>query len=307
MLAVIGLLYSFGAILNQRRAMQTAADAASLGGTWQVMTELASDNRSDGNVWATINRFALTNGAATGNVSAVYVDATGTQLGTVGGGGQFAISARGVRVSVTVDVATILPGFVKLPDVLVQDSATAVGRPTTPPAAAPLVIPVAMAASAYAAHATYDLFAHPLSGGQAPTLNLASAGAPTFGSTSTNEQYWSDGQHSGTWQLSQPGTVSLADAAYYDSIAAGLRDSVRRQALPLDSNGKAYGLFTAPVYDSATSSSVHIVGFVVLKIVSSSITSTSAPGTLVPYPTAAFGTALVPSPDLGACLVGISG
>jgi hypothetical protein len=307
MLAVVGLLYSFGAILSQRRAMQTAADAASLGGTWQVMSELASDNRSDANVLATIDRYAVTNGALVSNVAAVYVDAGGTQLGSVGSGGQFAVGARGVRVSVTVDVQTILPGFVTLPDVLVRDSASAVGRPTTPPGSAPLVIPVALAASAYSPHATYDLFAHPLSGGQAPTLNLASAGAPTFGSTSTNEQYWSDGQHLGTWQLSQPSTVTLADAAYYDSVAAGLMDNVRRQALPVDSNGKAYGLFTAPVYDTATTSSVHIVGFVVLKIVESSITSTSAPGTFVPYPAAAFGTAQVPSPDLGACLVSISG
>jgi len=307
MLAVIGLLYSFGVVLSQRRAMQTAADAASLGGTWQVMAELASDNRSDANVLATTNRYAVGNGATVANVAAVYVDTSGTQLGAVGSGGQFPAGARGVRVSVNVDVSTILPGFVKLPDVLVRDTASAMARPTTPPASAPLVIPVALAASAYSAHATYDLFAHPLSGGQAPTLNLASAGAPTFGATSTNEQYWSDGQHSGSWQLSQPSTVNLADAAYYDSIAAGLRDSVSRQALPLDSNGKAYGLFTAPVYDTATAGSVHIIGFVVLKILGSSITATSAPGTFVPYAAAAFGTAVVPSPDLGASLVGISG
>jgi hypothetical protein len=145
-----------------------------------------------------------------------------------------------------------------------------------------------------------DLF-----GGTTRTLDLSSAGAPTFGgSASMNEQYWSDGQHTGSWQLSS-GTVSLADATYHDSIAAGLRDNVRRQALPPDSNGNAYGIVTAPVYDSATSTSVHIAGFVQLKIVGSTITSTRAPVLFVPYAVGAFGTPQVPTPDLGASLVGI--
>ena len=69
MLAMIGLMYSFGAILSQRRALQSAADAASLGGTWQVLSELSSDNCSDANVMATVLRYATSNGAAAGGVA----------------------------------------------------------------------------------------------------------------------------------------------------------------------------------------------------------------------------------------------
>jgi hypothetical protein len=306
MLAVVGLLYSFGVILSQRRAIQTAADAASLGGTWQVLAELASDNRSDANVLGSILRYAATNGATAANVSAVYVDASGSQLVGVGSGGQFPVGTRGVRVSVSGDVPTILPGLVSTLDVLVRDTATSTARPTLPSGSAPQVIPVALSTSAYAAHATYDLFAHPLPSGQAPTLNLGLSGAPNFGAMSTNEQYWSDGEHTASFVLNQ-GTATLADAAYYDSIAAGLRDNVRRQALPLDSDGKAYALLIAPVYDPATvtATTVRIVGFVQLKIVGSGISSTSAPAMFVPYAAAAFGTPQVPAPDLGAVLVGI--
>jgi Flp pilus assembly protein TadG len=299
MLAMIGLMYSFGAILSQRRALQSAADAASLGGTWQVLSELSSDNCSDANVMATVLRYATSNGAAAGGVSAFYVDGSGTQVTAVGAGGKFRVDVRGVRVSVTGDVPTILPGFVKVFHVLVQDTATAAAQPTTPPGSAPLVIPIALSASAYAPHATFDLLS-----GRAQTLDLSSAGAPTFGSSaSTNEQFWSDGQHSGSWQLSL-GTVKLANAAYYDSIAAGLRDNVRRQGL-VDQSGNAYALVTAPVFSSATSSTVTISGFVQLKIFGSSITSTSAPALFVPYASAAFGTPQVPTLDLGATLVGI--
>ncbi len=305
MLAIIGLLYSFGLILDQRRVMQTAADAASLGGTWQVMAELASDNRADANVLATVNRYATSNGASASRVSAVYVDASGNPLGTqVGSGGQFPATARGVRANVDGQIPTILPGFVGIFQVLVQDTATAAAQPTASPSSAPLVIPVAVSASAYSAHATYDLFAHPLSGGAAPTLDLTSAGAPTFGPPSTNEQYWSDGQHGSTWLLGQPAAVNLAGAAYYDSVAAGLQDNVRRQGL-VDANGRAYALVTIPIYDTATSSAVHIIGFAQMKIVGSTLTSTSAPGTFVPYAAGAFGTPQVPSPDLGAALVGL--
>ena len=49
-------------------------------------------------------------------------------------------------------------------------------------------------------------------GGYAPTLDLTASGAPSFGGIATNVQYWSDGQHSGTWQLSQPSTATLAPA-----------------------------------------------------------------------------------------------
>jgi hypothetical protein len=316
MLAVIGLLYSFGLILSQRRALQTAADAASLSGAWQVLLELASDNRSDSAVLSSIVQFATSNGVpsdgTTANatyLSATYVDVSGASLSNVGGGGTFAWNARGIHVTVKRQVPTMLPGFVKVQQVLVQDSASAMAKPTVPPASATLVIPIAALAAdaqaAYAGHTTYDLFAHRLPGGQPPTLNLAASGAPTFGPLATNIQYWSDGQHTGTWQLAQPTNVNLAGAPYYDSLASGLRDNIRRQAL-VDASGAAYGLVTIPVYDTATSSAVHIVGFAQLKLRSSDVNSTTAQGIFVPFPAAAWGTPLAPSPDLGAAVVVIS-
>jgi len=314
-LIMVGLLYSFGLVLAQRRALQTAADASSLSGTWQVLLELASDNRSDGAVVSAIVQFATANGVPSDGtaldvsyVAASYIDSSGAALTPVGGGGTFPVAARGVRVTVKNQVPTVLPGLLNVWQVLVQDSASAVAKPTSPPVAAAAVLPVAALASdvrdAYSAHTTYDLFTHPLSGGQAPTLDLFASGAPTFGSPAANMQDWSDGQHTASWQLSQPGNVNLADAAYYDSIAAGLRDNVRRQGL-VDASGAAYALVTLPVYDSSTSTSVHVVSFAQFKLRNSDISATSARGTFAPYAAAAWGTPVAPSIDLGAALVAL--
>jgi hypothetical protein len=160
--------------------------------------------------------------------------------------------------------------------------------------------------SAYSTHATYDLFTHPLSSGSAPTLDLGAGPnpAPTFGSPAANMQNWSDGQHTASWQLSQPNDVTLAGAAYYDSIAAGLRDNVRRQGL-VDASGAAYALVTLPVYDSSTSTRVHVVSFAQIKLRNADISPTSAKGTFVPYAAAAWGTPVAPSIDLGAALVAL--
>jgi Putative Flp pilus-assembly TadE/G-like len=302
MLAVVGLLYSFGLILAQRRSLQTAADAASLSGAWCIVRELASDNRSDSNVLGAIVQLATTNGADQSNVSAVYVDASGAQLAVVGSGGTFPVAARGVHVGVKSQVPTVLPGFLGVWQVLVQGSATAVAAPTAAPASASLVLPIAASASAYVPHGTYDLFGQALPGGQPPTLNLTTAAAPSFGPPATNEQYWSDGQHSGSWLLTAPRSVTLADAAYFDAIATGLHDNVRRQGL-VDASGAAYALVTVPMYDTATSSNVHIVGFAQLKLRGADITPTSARGTFVLYPASAFGVPVAPSPDLGAVVV----
>src|SRR5205807_7333161 len=117
------------------------------------------------------------------------------------------------------------------------------------------------------ARTAYDLFSIPLSGGRAPATDLGAGanGAPTFGSPAASMQDWSDGQHTASWQLHQPRDVNLADAAYYDSIAAGLRDNVRRQGL-VDSSGAAYALVTLPVYDTSTSTRVHVVSFAQVKL-----------------------------------------
>jgi hypothetical protein len=315
-LTMVGLLYSFGLILAQRRALQTAADASSLSGAWQVLSELASDNRSDGAVVAAIVQFASANGVpADGTacdatyISAVYLDSSGASLTPVCAGGAFPVAARGVLVTVKNQIPTILPGFLNLSQLLVRDSASAVAKPTTPPAAANAVIPVAALASdvsaAYSTHATYNLFTHPLPSGQAPTLDLAASGAPSFGPPATNMQDWSDGQHTASWQLSQPGNVNLASAAYYDSIANGLKDNVRRQGL-VDASGAAYALVTLPVYDSSTATSVHILSFAQFKVRSADISSTDARGMFVPYAAAAWGTPMVPSIDLGAAVVALA-
>ena len=308
MLAVIGLLYTFGIVLDQRRSLQGAADSASLAGTWQVLTELQSDNRCDANVLAAITKYASANGVAANGITAAYVDAGGNTLATVGSLGtcpsaQFLPTARGVAVTVTGTVSTILPGFVGALSETLRDSATAIAQPSQPPATAP-VIPIAVSASAFSAHATYDLFAHPPSGLQWSTLDLSSAGGPTFSTQATEAQYWSDGQHLGSWQLSQPATVNLLNAPYYDSVAAGLSDNVRRQALS-DSSNRPYALVTVPMYDtvSTTPAAVHVVGFAQLKILGSQISATSAIGTFVPYPAKAFAVPSVPSPDVGATLV----
>ncbi len=301
MLAIVGLLYSFGVILAQRRSEQAAADAASLAGAWQVLAELASDARSDANVQNKVFTYALTNGIPQSGVAAMYVDASGNPVSTVGSGGQFGVTVRGVRVTISGNVPTVLPGFVGAAQVLVQDSSTAIARPTASATSAP-VIPVAVSASAYSPHASYDLFKNPPSGSQWPSLDLSSAGAPTFNDPSINEQYWSDGEHLGSWQLPQPRNVTLAGAAYYNSIAAGLQDNVRRQ-------GNGYALVYVPVYDTTSSSppGVHVVGFALMKLTGSSISPTSASGVFVPYAAAAFGTPQTPAPDVGATLVGIAG
>lgn len=299
MLAVIGLVYSFGVVLAQRRAQQGAADAASLAGTWQVLSELASDNRSDANVLGAVQTYALANAVAAANLSAIYVDSGGNQDGTVGAGGQFATTVRGVRVTVSGNVPAILPGLVQVVQVLVQGSATAAALPTVSPISAP-VIPIAVSASSFSVGATYDLFKNPPpgSGVDWATLDLSSAGAPTFGATSVNAQYWSDGEHLGNWQLKQPASVNLADTADYDSVAAGLLDNVRRQ-------GSGYAVLMVPIYDTTNSNppSVHVVGFAEVKLTGSAITATSAPGLFVPYPAGAYGTPQTPSPDVGATFV----
>jgi Flp pilus assembly protein TadG len=301
MLAVIGLLYSFGVILSQRRALQTAADAAALSGSWQVVRELNADTRSSATVYSVIQQYAIANGATASGVSAVFVDASGASLGSVANSGTFAQTARGVGVTVSGQVSTVLPSFVNVASVLVRDTATSVARPTTPPSSAGPVIPVAVRASdlatAYAGYSTFELL-----GGNSRSLNLAASGAPNCGTCTTaiNMQYWSDGQHEGSWLLNQ-GNVTLADATYFDSIATGLSDNLRRQ-------GGTYAVIVVPVYDTSTATTAHISGFAQINIKAGGIntSSPSARGVWVPYTTAAYGTVSAPSLDIGAALIGLT-
>jgi Flp pilus assembly protein TadG len=298
-LAVIGLLYSFGLVLAQRRALQSAADAASLSGTWQVLRELSADTRSSATVYAAIQTYAIANGAPSTGTSAAYVDVSGAQLGAVGSSGTFPQAARGVNVTVAGQVSTVLPGFLNVWQILVRNNATSIARPTTSPTAAAPVIPVAVRASdvaaAYGGYSAFELL-----GANSRSLNLAASGAPTCGTAAANMQCWSDGQHEGSWQL-RTGDATPADATYYDVIAAGLQDNLRRQ-------GGAYAVVIVPVYDSATATSVHISGFAQINLKSGSISQSppSARGVFVPYPFAAYGTVATPSSDLGASLIGLA-
>lgn len=311
-------MYSFGLVLAQRRALQAAADAASLSGSWTVLSELSTDDRRDAQVLGSVVQFATSNGVPSDGtasdatyVSAVYVDATGAPLSpsvNVGSGGMFPTAARGVRVTVSNQIPTILPGFLKVWQILVQASGGSTAKPTASLPAASLVIPVGVllsdARAAYVAHTTYDLFAHPLSGGQAPTLDFGSKGAPTYTDIPTNVRYWSDGQHLGAWQLSQPANVALVGGAYYDSVATGLQDNIRRQGL-VDASNAAYALVTLPVFDSSTATTVHVSGFAQFKLRSADITASVARGMFVPYATVAWGTPSVPSTDVGPALIGL--
>lgn len=298
MLAVIGLLYSFGLVLNQRRATQTAVDAASLSATWQVIAELQSDNRRDSVIRDAVVQYALSNGVPSDSsptdatyIQAVYVDASGAALSpsvAVGSGGSFPSNARGVRVTASSNVATVLPRFVGLSQILVRDSGTASAAPTATPASATPVLPIAVSftdvASALTQGTLYDLFASShFVNGQPPTLDLSSANAPKRGPTLAGwMQYWSDGQDEAGWQLGTNTNVTLAGGTYFENIASGLHDNVRRQALT-DASNAAYGIVIVPVYDTATSTSLHIAGFAQMKVLDANITSTSTRGLFVPY------------------------
>jgi hypothetical protein len=324
LLGVLGLLYSVGFVLTQRRALQTAADAASLAGAWQVLLDLESGNRSDAAVLAAVLDFTDRNGVPNdgtpGNstyVSASYVDASGAALAppaAVGIGGLFPAAAGGVRVTVRKPVSLVLTGFVGMSSIQVETQAAASAMPAAPPTSATLVVPVAVYVddfqTAFANQSLYDLFdppTQPLGGPAAldytSPANAPAPGATDYGSNNANLQYWSDGQHeNGT--LQQGATVALAGGAYRAQIAAGLLDNIRRQQLT-DAGGASYALVMVPLWDTASASpdTVHVVGFATLRLRESDVNTTSASGTFVPYPAAAWGAASSPSPDLGARVI----
>jgi uncharacterized membrane protein len=150
LLAVIGLVYTFGLVLGQRRALQTAADAASLSGSWAILQNAPTDAQ----VALAVLLFAKANGwSADGAVEddahlcpavgqphlcAYYVYASGdlvcasTATVHVGAGG-IPAQARGVQVTVTRQMPTILPGFVpgEALQTRVQATGAAAARPTT--------------------------------------------------------------------------------------------------------------------------------------------------------------------------------
>jgi Flp pilus assembly protein TadG len=311
LLAVIGVLYSFGIVLAQRRGLQTAADAASLSGTWQLLSELQSDNRSDASVSARVVEFAIANGLPSGgaeHLAAEYVDASGASLVAVGSGA-VPLAARGVRVNVTNQVPTVLPGFLRLTQLRVQASASAVARPTASPDEELRAMPVAArlddVRAAYAGHASFDLF-----GGSSRMLDLRDAGAESWEAWPQNLQYWSDGQHQ-NGRVRVGDSLALTPEQRLDAVAAGLQDNVRRQGL-VDGSGEAYALVAVPVWDTESSSpppgSVRVAGFALLKLRRADITASSARGLFVPYATAAWAAQPVAGAgsDLGPVLIGLN-
>lgn len=328
-LAAVGLLYTFGAVLTQRRALQAAADAASLRGSWQMLQELATDDLRDAQVMQQVVSFAIANGlpndaspSDTTYLTAFYVDAVGAlltpsvQVGSLAAG-KFPFNARGVQITVANQVSTVLPNFLSGWRVMaLRDSATATARPTTQTLAGP-VLPIAVsttdALAAFSHHTTFDLFALNAS----RTLDLTTTKGPgstpnpalSYGSAAVNAQVWSDGAHMGSWQMVSPGSVDLADAAYHAEMAAGLTTNISRQNLNDASAGadKAYGLVIVPLYDTATSTTLHVAGFAQMKLAHrDQISASKALGTFVPYALAAWAPyASPPATDFGAALVSI--
>jgi hypothetical protein len=146
----------------------------------------------------------------------------------------------------------------------------------------------------------------------------------------TNLQFWSDGRHTPAAMLNlAPGAATLALvplpppglansafadllnltatteqlAAYRDAFTAGLRDNIRQQGRS-DATGQPYGLVVVPLWDTATTTTVHVVGVGLTRIRLADVTATSAKGQFVLYPAAAWGTRpTTPPTDLGARLV----
>jgi Putative Flp pilus-assembly TadE/G-like len=307
LLATIGLLYTFGLVLAERRTLQTAADAASLAGSWQVVSELQSDTLSQASVYGIVQSYLSSNGATAFDV--FYVDASGAQLSAVQASGTFDFHARGVRVTARAQVPKVLPGFVGGGIVQVEATGSATARPNLPPTSETLVVPLAVfvddARAAYTAHVQYDLF-HPTTTpiGQPLTIDyldpstLPATGATDYGADDINLQFWSDGQHSnGTLQSSS--VVALIGNPHQASVAAGLLDNIRRQGL-------GYALISVPIWSSSPSDdTLQLSGFARMKIKASDISASTARGVFVPYTTAAYGPVSAPSPDLGAAVIGM--
>ncbi len=295
LLAVIGLLYSFGIVLGQRRSLQSAADAASLSGAWQLLSELQSDDRSDANVQSAVLQYASRNGVTNpADVSFVYLRADSSEVARAQ---PFPTDARGVKVTISGRPATVLPSFIGASSVLVQTSASALGRPTASPTPNTQVLPIGISQTNYSAHAQIDL----LTGTR---LDLRAAGAPSYADMGANLQFWSDGDGA-NGSVAVGATLPVVSGSYNEYLAAGLADNVRRQNLR-DASGAQYALVTVPILENPSSSPVRVVGFTRVKLHLTDIGIGSARGLFVPYAAAAYGTPSLSAPDFGAFLVGIT-
>jgi Putative Flp pilus-assembly TadE/G-like len=358
MLSMLGLLYSIGFIFIERRALQTAADAASTAATWSLLSELEGPNPNDGTVYSAV--YAYTRQEPGASFSAVYTDQSGSPLPgnlIVGNVGTIPTGSRGVKVTVQKPVPIVLDKLIGISSILTAATSTAALVPTSQPIPAAPVLPVAVSLLdfqlAMPSGATYDLLAPttpPLTA-LPPLLDFAHSNASAFAtgrpldygywkaatnsdltgpsSIFTNLQFWSDGRHTPPATLNlAPGAATLALvplpppglansafadltnltatteqlAAYKDAFTAGLRDNLAQQVA---ASGKSYGLVVVPLWDTATTTTVHVTAVGVMRLRPTDVTSTSAKGQFVLYPAAAWGTrpATNPATDVGARLV----
>jgi hypothetical protein len=306
-LGLLGLIFSWGFLLQERSRMQTVADAASMRATWQMMTELQSGRLSESQVLNATTAIASINDLPTDNtvtnstyLTAVYADANGVPISptrTVSSSGTFPTAARGVCVTARRDVSTTLPGFLGVSNAVTAAYACALAYPVRGPQSSTLVVPVAVNTTdfrtAFTNSNTYDLFSPGTlpTGTRPPSLdyragvNNPDPGADDYGPVTTDLQYWSDGQHNnGT--LTVGGTVGLMGVLESASIAAGISDNIRRQGL-VDGDGQAYGLIVVPLWSSSQvtpSPAVTIAGFGVMKVRATDVSASAVRGTFVLAP-----------------------
>jgi Putative Flp pilus-assembly TadE/G-like len=242
-LVLVGLVYSIGLILVERRAVQTAADAASTAATWTLVYELESGDRRDSKVLQQVQTYAAQ--ATGGSASAVYTDAQGNLFSpsvSVGSGSTFPSAARGIRVSVQKRVPTVLDSLIRTGGVLTAATGTAALVPTAPPNPAAPLLPVAVNLNdfqlAMSTGGTYNLLAPTTlpPGASTPLLDFAHSPAAAFApggqpqdsgysrtppvsddatgpsSIFTNLQYWSDGWHSPAAAVVVGASVGLVSA-----------------------------------------------------------------------------------------------
>lgn len=301
LLAFTALVVNVGLYLVERRHLQNAADAAALAGTLSLAEEHQSRSLRDGPVLTSVNTMILQNQIVVGpdrQLQAVYMDAAGSPLGAVGGGGQFSPSAAGVYVMINGPFATILGSFIGSTQIQAEAQAqlTRLSFPSMLTNPLPLGVPLA----AFQSAAAYDLYDQTVANtsygvaGYVPFLDLAHVAntgggyspALSYGDYTVNLQYWSDGVHD-SGQIGIGTRLALAGGGNAASLRAGLLDNIRAQGL-VDGSGQPYALITAPLWDSYIPSSgsdpamVQVAGYSTFKLLQSDVGLTTLRGYFVP-------------------------
>jgi hypothetical protein len=136
-IAMVGLVIDGGFAWSERRALQNAADLASLAGARVVGLHGQASPippAADAEVRAAVEEVLADNagpaspcgaGVTTNCYAAEYVDAEGDGLGVTVGSGTFPPAAKGVRVAPTQEVETVFMGIVGIDEVTAATDATA--------------------------------------------------------------------------------------------------------------------------------------------------------------------------------------